>query len=209
MRILSHRGYWKTAVEKNSPVALERSFSCGFGTETDIRDCLGELVISHDPPHQGALRAAELFELHRRLGPSLPLALNIKADGLQAMLLDLLTTYDVQDFFVFDMAIPDAAGYLRHGIRFFTRQSEWEPDPPCYAAAAGVWLDAFQSEWYDTDTIVRHLDHGKQVCVVSPDLHGREHRGLWDRLAASSIAKHPDLMLCTDFPEDARDAFHA
>jgi len=209
MRILSHRGYWKTVAEKNAPVAFERSFFSGFGTETDLRDCLGELVIAHDPPTQAAWRATEFFELHRRLGPGLPLALNIKADGLQIMLLDLLTAYEVQDYFVFDMAIPDAAGYLRHGMRAFTRQSEWEPEPAYYAAAAGVWLDAFSSEWYDTDTIGRHLDQGKQVCVVSPDLHGREHRGLWDRLASSPIAKHPGLMLCTDFPEDARDVFHA
>ena len=39
MMILSHRGYWK---EKNLPIAFERSFSLGFGTETDYK---GELVI--------------------------------------------------------------------------------------------------------------------------------------------------------------------
>ena len=31
---------------------LRRSFDLGFGTETDVRDRGGELVISHDPPHR-------------------------------------------------------------------------------------------------------------------------------------------------------------
>lgn len=35
MIILSHRGYWKETHEKNLPIAFERSFSLGFGTETD------------------------------------------------------------------------------------------------------------------------------------------------------------------------------
>lgn len=48
MIVLSHRGYWKNSLEKNKFVAFERSFSMGFGTETDIRDFNGELVISHD-----------------------------------------------------------------------------------------------------------------------------------------------------------------
>ena len=48
MEILSHRGYWKNEGEKNTKIAFERSFQLGFGTETDIRDYKGELVISHD-----------------------------------------------------------------------------------------------------------------------------------------------------------------
>jgi len=49
MKILSHRGYWKTVSEKNTPAAaFERSFSPRFGTETDIRDYAGGLVFPHD-----------------------------------------------------------------------------------------------------------------------------------------------------------------
>ena len=50
MEILSHRGYWKTVTEKNTIIAFKRSFNLGFGTETDIRDLNGNLVISHDMP---------------------------------------------------------------------------------------------------------------------------------------------------------------
>jgi len=41
MLVISHRGYWKELAEKNRPIAFERSFALGFGTETDIRDYKG------------------------------------------------------------------------------------------------------------------------------------------------------------------------
>ena len=51
MKILSHRGFWREVAEKNKLVAFDYSFSLGFGTETDVRDFGGELVISHDIPN--------------------------------------------------------------------------------------------------------------------------------------------------------------
>jgi nucleoside-diphosphate-sugar epimerase len=48
MNIISHRGFWLKDEEKNTIQAFERSFEFGFGTETDIRDYKGELVISYD-----------------------------------------------------------------------------------------------------------------------------------------------------------------
>ena len=48
MEIISHRGLWNNTREKNSTQAFKRSFGFKIGTETDIRDYRGELVISHD-----------------------------------------------------------------------------------------------------------------------------------------------------------------
>jgi hypothetical protein len=103
------------------------------------------------------------------------------------------------------MAVPDALGWLAAGAAPFTRHSEVEEQPAFYARAAGVWLDAFASEWWTADTISRHLDAGKTVCVVSPELHGRDPRQAWDRLAA--FRTDPRVMLCTDRPEDAKRVF--
>ena len=50
MIIISHRGYWIQPAEKNTEEAFSRSFERGMGTETDVRDHRGELVISHDMP---------------------------------------------------------------------------------------------------------------------------------------------------------------
>lgn len=111
--ILAHRGFWTEPAEKNSREALERAFREGFGIETDIRDRNGALVVSHDPPvGDGLMTFDELLELYRRHAPQAggragTLALNIKADGLQGPLLDALARHSVDDWFVFDMAVPD------------------------------------------------------------------------------------------------------
>ena len=69
IEVISHRGYWKTPEERNAPVAFERSFSLGFGTETDVRDCVrdgvSELVISHDIPRGGEFAFADMLRLAR------------------------------------------------------------------------------------------------------------------------------------------------
>lgn len=207
MQILSHRGYWKNPAEKNSVTAFEESFRLGFGTETDLRDLAGALVVSHDPPASDAMAADTLFSIHQAHDSGLTLALNVKADGLQTLVSDYLGRFGVRDAFVFDMSIPDTLHWIRAGVPVFTRHSDVEPDPVLYTESAGVWLDGFHSDWWDAATIMRHLDAGKRVCIVSPDLHRREHLPVWDRLKSSGLPESDDIMLCTDYPEAARDAF--
>lgn len=207
MRIISHRGYWKTVEEKNAMTAFERSFSAGYGTETDLRDLNGELVVSHDPAREGCITARQLFDVHAAHDTKLPLALNIKADGLQAMLADELERAQPGEVFVFDMSIPDTLQWLRQGVPVYVRHSDVEPEPLLYDEAAGVWLDAFKSDWWGVDVVHRHVDAGKTVCIVSPDLHRREHRAVWDLLAAdAAISASDQVVLCTDFPDDAKEA---
>jgi glycerophosphoryl diester phosphodiesterase len=208
MIILSHRGYWKSAEEKNALIAFERSFSLAFGTETDLRDRDGALAISHDPARQGALSAEAFFSAYRQHAQDLPLALNIKADGLQKLLAAALLEYQIQNYFVFDMSVPDMIAYIKTGLRVFTRQSDYEPNPVLYEQSQGVWLDGFNSDWVDEATLENHLKNGKQVCLVSPELHGRPFEAFWARLTKMPVTKSSDVMICTDHPEQARKIFH-
>jgi len=208
MIIISHRGYWKSPEEKNSMKAFDRSFSLNFGTETDFRDRDGELVISHDPAQTQSILAELFFYTYIKHGQTAPLALNIKADGLQNMLCAALNKYKVENYFVFDMSVPDMIGYMNEGINVFTRQSEFEANPILYEKSKGVWIDCFNSDWIDESTIESHLTHGKQVCLVSPELHKRPFEKEWERLKKMSTSISPDVMLCTDYPEQARKFFH-
>ena len=207
MKILSHRGYWLSAAEKNQAIAFARSFEHGFGTETDLRDLNGALVVAHDPPVDPAMAAGAMFAQHARHDARLPLALNIKADGLQPLLAPLLAQFAPKDAFVFDMAIPDMLAWLRAGIPVFTRHSDIEPEPVLLDRAAGVWLDGFHADWWTADVIRCHIDAGLRVCIVSPELHGRAHRAVWEGLAATDLPASGALMLCTDFPADAKELF--
>jgi hypothetical protein len=209
MIILSHRGYWKEISEKNKKIAFERSFSLGFGTETDIRDYKGELVISHDIANESSINVKDFFELYKQYPINLPLALNIKADGLQTALKKLLDEYAIKNYFVFDMSVPDGLGYIKHNMNIFTRQSEYEREPCFYQESKGIWLDEFHSHWISKDIISTHLTQNKKACIVSPDLHKRDYLAEWGHYKQiEKELKDNSIMLCTDYPEMAKEFFN-
>lgn len=206
MIVLSHRGYWLKCHERNQRIAFDRSFQLNFGTETDLRDAGGEIVISHDVPTGGELTLAQFLDIHRNYSNGgLPLALNIKADGLASLVKKAVDGLLGLDVFVFDMAVPDMLSYLEAGIPIFTRMSEVERQPAWLDRSAGIWLDSFGPTWFDGELIGELLATGKRVCVVSSDLHQREPQDLWTMLDPYAAA--PNLFLCTDRPEHARDFF--
>lgn len=208
MIILSHRGYWKETHEKNLPIAFERSFSLGFGTETDIRDYKDKLVISHDMADEKCISVKEMFEIYNKYDNTLPLALNIKADGLQTKLKELLEEYNITNYFVFDMSVPDGLGYLKQNMKAFTRESEYEKVPSFYDEACGIWLDEFQEHWITKEVIEKHIKNNKQICIVSPDLHKREYIKEWQHYKIIEKELGIDnLMICTDYPEIAKEFF--
>lgn len=200
MEIISHRGYWLEKSERNLPIAFERSFDLGFGTETDVRDVSGQLVISHDMPNGDELPLEELLRI--MAGRDLPLAVNIKADGLCEKLKATFERFAHSNWFVFDMAVPDMRSYLNASVPTYSRLSEVEPSPAWLEHCAGIWLDSFGEQWYDCSTISKFLALGKKVCIVSAELHGREHMAQWQQIA--DLKFEPNLMLCTDLPEAAK-----
>lgn len=202
MKILSHRGYWQAEAEKNAREAFAATLSAGFGTETDVRDAQGTLVVSHDPPAAAAMRWNELLDMFQ--GRGLPLAVNIKADGLSDALAHAFDGRAIE-WFAFDMSGPETVRYMRAGLPYYTRHSDIEPAPILYQKASGVWLDAFEGDWFDTDDITAHLTEGKSVCVVSPELHGRDPDRVWQML--KRMGPHDNLSLCTDRAADARRFF--
>jgi hypothetical protein len=198
MDILSHRGYWRAPQEKNGAVAFVRSFDLGFGTETDVRDHAGELVIAHDMPNGSELRLADVLDL---LGDrDLPLALNIKADGLGPLIVEAMAGRPQTRWFTFDMSGPELIRQQRLAMPVFTRRSEYEREPVLYDQAQGVWLDAFEGLWFTADDIAAMLDDGKRVCIVSPELHGRDPEPLWAMLRNAGL-NDSAIMVCTDIPE--------
>jgi hypothetical protein len=207
MKIISHRGYWIKKVEKNTEISFQRSFSLGFGTETDIRDYNGNLVISHDIPTSDSISLDAFFQLYNGSNSTYPLALNIKADGLQKKLIELLEKYSISNYFIFDMSIPDLKVSIGFGLKTFVRLSEYETDLPFYESIKGIWLDSFNSIWYTSATIKRHLDEGKFVCIVSPELHNRNHSDHWEFLVNNDIHKMDNVLMCTDFPILAKEYF--
>ena len=213
MEIIAHRGYWLVEEEKNTVLAFERALNAGFGIETDLRDYCGGVVVSHDLADESSISFETLLELYARgpenmsLKPTL--ALNIKSDGLTSLVSQLLEQYEVTKYFVFDMSVPDSLGYINAGLKTFTRQSELELYPSLYDECDGVWLDAFSKTWYSDDVLTSHLEAGKRLCIVSPELHKRNDFVNEQWIMLRGYQHRENLSLCTDFPSDAREFFNA
>lgn len=210
MQILSHRGYWKNIEEKNSLRSFERSFMNLYGLETDLRDRGGGIVLSHDMANENCLGLDNLFKLYKKYNTNLPLALNIKADGLQIPLKQLIQKYEITNYFVFDMSIPDALVYIDLNFNVFTRQSEYEKEPSFYGKACGIWMDEFHSHWIDKNIIKKHIDNGKSLCIVSPELHKRSYEKEWQeyKQIEKELQIQDKLMICTDYPDKAKEFFN-
>ena len=212
MEVIAHRGAWCGSTKKLAPVcpknsqeAFEIAVKYGFGIETDFRDLCGEIVISHNPPGAEAMFAREFFKLLR---PGQIVAANIKADGIALELRRLWKEFMPEAaLFAFDMSIPDTFGYVGCDFPFLERQSEYEKDT-VWSQAAGFWIDCFHSTWFDEPFLVRLLNKGRPVCIVSPELHGRDETQCWnmlENLAKEGLASN--LWLCTDKPFTAIDRF--
>ena len=201
IKILAHRGFWKEKTEKNTKTAFERAFNSGFGIETDLRDIKGEIVISHNMPQGGEMKFEDLLKLLD--GRDLTLALNIKADGMADEIKRLLEKYKVSNYFTFDMSIPEMVYQHKTGLKFFTGQSDIIPEPIMFDKAEGIWLDSFNSDWFGEKEIKNILNQDKEVCIVSPDLHKREYKKVWN------IYRNINgIMLCTDYPMEAKEFFN-
>jgi len=221
--------------EENALSSMDARFRDGFGVETDLRadsraDEAG-ILISHNPPVKGGgySTLAEVFGLYNKHKTGGCLALNIKDAGLQDRLKPMLDQYGIANYFTFDGANPDVLVDGKSGITAFGRESEIEPFNAAHAvhplsnypSIKGVWLDNFDpNPWISKDVIARHFQNGKDVCIVSCELHP------WARGDASETvlrywtqyraalrdlrASYPDrrMMICTKMPSFAFSFFN-
>lgn len=208
MKVLAHRGYWNEIIKKNTSKALRTALYYGYGFESDVRDYCGRMVISHDIADSSCQDAEEVFKWLNEFEDRYTFAINIKADGLKHFLHKYLTNYKISNYFLFDMTTPQMIEFREMGLRFFSRQSEVEPQPLMYDEAAGIWIDGFWSvDWITEDLLSKHLNNGKQICLVSPDLHGNiDYQKFWRRLKEYKI-DFSRVMICTDYPDEARAFF--
>ena len=141
MQIISHRGYWISKFEKNTEIAFKRSFDLGHGTETDLRHYSGNLVISHDLPTGNEPLFDDMLTVMD--GRNLPLALNIKEDGLGDLILRSLMRFNHTNYFTFDMSTPDLVSQVRLGLNVFSGLSEIISSNSLNHKCEGIWLDSF------------------------------------------------------------------
>lgn len=209
INIIAHRGLWNEDVNfQNTRLAFQDALKHGFGIETDIRDSNGELVISHDVADKNAIRLVDFLDLYNEYLPQQILAINIKSDGLHDILINIMKNKNVNNYFVFDMSIPDTMGYIKRKIPTYLRMSEYEDYGEFYKEVDGIWLDSFNSNWFSSNIIDYFISLKKKICIISPEIHNRNHESIWQLLKSHNFHLSENISICTDLPDDARIYFY-
>lgn len=199
-RIYCHRGIWECKENQNTTSAIAAAVDRGMAVETDIRDLNGELVISHDAPSSPNNDVLDLLKLNATT------ALNIKSDGL--LKLDFPSVQRLLkgvNSFAFDGSIPEMLNFRKANLPHALRISEYEQELSWETPY--IWLDAFISDWWIEGELLNKFSEKHFVVVVSPELHGRQHLKVWDKVIEQISDGNHNLGVCTDLPDEFLRAF--
>lgn len=173
-----------------------------YGIEVDIRSYGDKLVIHHDPFIEG-----EPFDAWIAAYRHGTLILNVKEEGLEARLIALMASKGIDDYFFLDQSFPFLVKWSKAGEhRCAVRVSEFESIETALTLAGKVdwvWVDCFTKFPLSGDDAQRLKNAGFKLCLVSPELQGRnaeiEIPALVSLLSARNIesdavcTKRPDL----------------
>ena len=172
-----------------------------YGVEVDIRSRGEEMIIHHDPFKDG-----ESFETWLSAYRHGTLILNVKEEGLEARLIDLMKAYGIADYFFLDQSFPFLVKWSKLGEhRCAVRVSEFESVETALGLARKVdwvWVDCF-THFPLSGNDARCLESaGFKLCLVSPELQGRSAENEIPRLV--ELLRERDIFadaVCTKRPE--------
>jgi len=144
-----------------------------YGVEVDIRSLGNDLIIHHDPFTTG-----ESFSDWLEYYQHGTLILNVKEEGLEDRLLELMAKKGISDFFFLDQSFPFLIRTSNQGeSRCAVRVSEFEGLDTALSLSGKVdwvWVDCFTNFPLSQDDGQRLQAAGFKLCLVSPELQGRD-----------------------------------
>jgi len=171
-----------------------------FGIEIDIRSYKGQLILHHDPFIKG-----EYFSEWIKYYKHGTLILNVKEEGLENKILDILSINKINSFFFLDQSFPFIIKTLRNGEdRIALRVSEFESIETALNLknkTQWIWVDMF-SRFPLSKYEYKKLKEAKfKLCLVSPELQKLNHikiNNLKSYLEEENISLDA---VCTKIPE--------
>ena len=168
-----------------------------YGIEFDVREGPHKrLIVTHDPWTCGP--TLEEFLPHCRHAFYI---VNIKCEGIEHRVLQLLYQHRIQTFFLLDCSFPMIHRLATMGEnRLAIRISEYEGIDTAYQMQGRVqwiWIDVFTSLPVDVETCSDLHRMGYKLCLVSPELQRQPQK-----LDAYKAAVGPYIdMVCTKFTD--------
>ena len=142
-----------------------------YGVEIDIRTRSSEIILHHDPFKDGvSLQRWLKYYKHKFL------ILNIKEEGIEKRVLEMMQENAISQFFLLDQSFPFLIKTVNSGeSRCAVRVSEYESLSTALSIqdrVRWIWLDMF-THFPLSKIECRILNNADcQVCLVSPELHG-------------------------------------
>jgi hypothetical protein len=178
-----------------------RNIPVEYGVEMDLHAFGNRLVVHHNP----FVDAVDFEQWLTGFNHAF-LILNIKEEGIEQNVKEIVLSHGIKNFFMLDLSFPALIKMVRSGEpRVAVRVSYYEPIEAAFSLAnlaEWVWLDLFQDKFPLNFSQIQALkDAQYKICLVSPELHGREISslaGLRLFLEENSIVLDA---VCTKYPE--------
>lgn len=143
-----------------------------YGVEVDVRSFNNKLILQHEPFIDGECLSNWIAFYRHNI-----LILNVKEEGLESELINLMRLHQIENFFFLDQSFPflikwSALSQRRSAVRL----SEYESIETVLNLAGmvdWVWVDCFSKFSLSADQAIRLKNAGFNICLVSPELHGR------------------------------------
>ena len=145
-----------------------------YGVELDLRGRDGRLFMQHDPFKDG-----EDFEEYLKYYSHGTMILNIKSERIEYRVLELIKHYHITQYFFLDSSFPMIQVLMESGEKNIAlRFSEYEKLDTIFALQKKikwVWVDCFTKLPIDSSSYKLLKEAEFKLCLVSPDLLGREN----------------------------------
>jgi hypothetical protein len=170
-----------------------------YGVEIDLRTFGSEIIIHHDPFHKGVKFSEWLQYYNHKF-----LVLNVKEDGLEPFISELIKKFKVKNYFFLDQPIPSLFKFSKTAPQFTSvRVSDIESTENALKInASWAWLDSHTGDWeYLINAMEQLKSRNIKMCLVSPELqrtnYEKELSQLKKLTSESSIGFDA---VCTKYP---------
>ena len=188
-------------IHRINTIELLETTSNDLGVEVDIRSNGENLIIHHDPFKQG-----EYFKEWLKAYNHGTLILNVKEEGLEETLIQIMSQYNIDDYFFLDQSFP----FLRKAAsmgekRCAVRVSEYENIETALSLSGmvdWVWVDCFNHFPLNNEDANRLKNAGFKLCIVSPELQGRsDHNHIKEFRSKIELLGINGDAVCTKYPD--------
>ena len=138
-----------------------------YGIETDLRDYQENIILQHDPFKSGELFTDFIKEFNHKI-----IILNIKSEGIEYKILEILKNNNITNYFFLDSSFPMIYKLLKITDKIAIRFSEFESLESVLTMKnkiQWVWVDCFTKFPLSLKTYTILKKYFK-LCYVSPEL---------------------------------------